>query len=256
VKQSIRRTAFETSGKRSGGFTRTELIVIVAVVGILSLLLVSARAGGKDHTTFTVCANNVRQLALASHIYANENKDLLPTGTRSWAWDLPDAGAQVMLTAGCQKKTFYCPGTQPLYADTDNFLAPNSLWNFPAPYYHIIGYSLAFPGSNLLSTNQNTTMLPERINSVLVSPAERVLIADVIISSSNILPAAPADNFTQVVGGFYLPHRSAHVIGQMPVGNNLAFKDGHVAWRKFNASNANPSNNVTQVRSAGPYFWW
>jgi len=244
--------------KSFAGFTLTELLVILAMLAMLACVQVVAFSGGKDQIRIAQCAGNIRQIALATQIYANENQDNLPTGVRAWAWDLPDGPAQAMLAAGCRKTTFYCPGTQPLYTDSDNFLAPSpsSLWTFAEPTFHVIGYALAFPGSNLFPTNQNNTILAERVNSVLVSPAARVLIADVILSTGNVLPASPADNFTNIPGGFKKPHTSTHVFGQMPMGSNLAFKDGHVSWNKFNAASADANNNDTKVRSSGPYFWW
>ncbi len=245
-------------------FALTELLVVLIALGILATIQVAASSSAKDQTRFAVCGSNIRQIAFASQIFATENRDSLPTfsGTLSWPWDLPDSAAQVMLSAGCQKKTFYCPGTEPRFTDKENFLNPypNSLWNFGAPSgYHITGYSYAFsgPASKLAAVYQNRTILPERVNSVLVSPAERVLIADVILSANNTLPASPADNFDNIVGGFYKPHTSSHVVGRIPLGNNLAFKDGHVSWRRFDASSANAANNTTQVRTtSGPWFWW
>ncbi len=245
-------------------FALTELLVVLIALGILATIQVAASSSAKDQTRFAVCGSNIRQLAFASQIFATENLDNLPvlSGAASWPWDLPDSAAQVMLSAGCQKKTFYCPGTQPRYTDWENFLDPGSrrnLWDYGAPSFHITGYSYAFSGSasKLAAVYQNKTMLPERVSSVLVSPAERVLIADAILSGNNVLPATPADNFINVAGGFYKVHTSPHVVGQMPVGYNLAFKDGHVSWRRFDASSANAANNTTQVRTtSGPWFWW
>ena len=245
---------------------------MLVILAILTCLQVSANSGSKNQIKIAQCSGNIRQIALATQVYASESQDKLPTltGSAAWAWDLPDPVAQVLLRSGCTKRTFYCPGTEPSFTDKENFLDPypSSLWTFASPTdsptsFHIIGYALAFNGSasRLNLAEQNSTMLPERVNSVLIAPAKRVLVADVIISSAFSYPATPNNNFTSISGGFYKPHTSSHVVGQMPIGNNLAFKDGHVEWKTFNsppAGGGNPDpNQYTIVRTAsGPYFWW
>jgi prepilin-type processing-associated H-X9-DG protein len=59
-----------------------------------------------------------------------------------------------------------------------------------------------------------------------------------------------------VKGDSSLPaHTSPHLNGAYPSGGNIGFKDGHVAWRKFDGMNqwslqANPGY------PAPPSFWW
>jgi len=80
-----------------------------------------------------------------------------------------------------------------------------------------------------------------------------------MISPGNAVPASAADNFTTIYGGFTqkgaaYPHLSAHLKGALPGGGNIAYKDGHVQWKKFEALTA---TSPTQVRTVGgPYFWW
>jgi prepilin-type processing-associated H-X9-DG protein len=62
---------------------------------------------------------------------------------------------------------------------------------------------------------------------------------------------APANNYTSVGGGayeFYLPLMSPHLNGRFPSGGNIGFKDGHVAWRKF--------DDMNQQSAKGESFWW
>jgi len=84
------------------------------------------------------------------------------------------------------------------------------------------------------------------------------LIADATISENLAGSAAnpgPAGSFVSVSGGFEypagtkLPHLSPHLSKSLPVGGNIAFKDGHVEWRKF---------RYMQQRASGSSrgFWW
>jgi type II secretory pathway pseudopilin PulG len=60
------------------GFTRVELLVILACLTLLALaqlpLLGKSREGGHE----AVCMNNLRQLGLAMLMYGNENQDVVP----------------------------------------------------------------------------------------------------------------------------------------------------------------------------------
>lgn len=64
--------------QRSNAFTLLELLVVIAVIGILSALLLPALSQAKENGRRTTCANNLRQVSVAIRLYADDYADALP----------------------------------------------------------------------------------------------------------------------------------------------------------------------------------
>jgi prepilin-type N-terminal cleavage/methylation domain-containing protein/prepilin-type processing-associated H-X9-DG protein len=103
-------------------FTLVELLVVVAVIGILAGLLLPVLARAKAKGRHVACVNNLRQLIATAAIYgADANDDLPPNGFGG-----PDAiGAQRLWVLGEEHFVFTRPpGPNPAFTNVDYLLNP------------------------------------------------------------------------------------------------------------------------------------
>jgi prepilin-type N-terminal cleavage/methylation domain-containing protein len=96
-------------------FTLVEIMIVVAVIGLLAAIAIPSFVRARTETQRTLCIENMRVIFHASHLYEIETSDLLTGGTNGVVL------RNALLGGGFvrRQKTFECPVSQ--VADYDDY---------------------------------------------------------------------------------------------------------------------------------------
>lgn len=104
--------------RHTKGFTLVELLVVIAVVGVLAALLLPALGRAKEKSRFSACLSNLRQVNLSIRLYAEDNADDLPVlptpnpypnGVGAYYKQLVKGNLGLTGPASPRERVFICP---------------------------------------------------------------------------------------------------------------------------------------------------
>jgi prepilin-type N-terminal cleavage/methylation domain-containing protein len=128
--------------KSGRAFTLIELLVVIAIVAILASLMLPSFSRAKESGRKIACVSNLRQIGLATHLYAQDNDGRIPYGPSAPAFThpaefYPSTGSPTSLLSlrggapaalglllksqlARTPKVLFCPGAdQPVDADAE-----------------------------------------------------------------------------------------------------------------------------------------
>jgi prepilin-type processing-associated H-X9-DG protein/prepilin-type N-terminal cleavage/methylation domain-containing protein len=101
--------------RSSSAFSLVELLVVVAVIAVLAGLLLPTLGRAKQSSLGTACMNHLRQLQLASLLYAGDHRDSLPPN--SYSFVVGDTNSPVITDSS------WAPGDVTRDTTTSNLMA-------------------------------------------------------------------------------------------------------------------------------------
>ncbi len=213
-------------------FTLIELLVVIAIIAILAAMLLPALSRAKEQAKRTNCKSNMRQLGIATLMYASDNRDRLPDlkNLGVWFWDMSRPAASNLLENVKRPDIFYCPNEFYLYQQN----GPPDAWNAFQDYV-VTGFIWLFPNapgmdqSPVIGGTNMVTRITQGRGQRSVSDTE--MIVDATISVAGVSGRRYAN--ISAAGGSQV--RTAHLDKSSPAGGNVCFLDNHVEWRKYAA---------------------
>ena len=231
------------------GFTLVELLVVIAVLGVLVALLLPAMGQAKEEARRTVCRQNARQIVMAELMYARENAGNYIYFSTLYPQELVRVESRFQSDPRPQFETFlgtpdvfYCPSSAWL-SSPDLELGWNNPGYLNPIHFHVISGYAFFVGMQPVHNSGSGNVrfpsppFPFRFQPVLHEE-------DVIDASATPALSDACEKENPHPPGMWRSTSNHIGDGRIPYGVNTAYVDGHVRWEKFDRRDKHPDVGV------------
>ncbi len=222
-----------------GAFTLIELLVVIAIIAILASLLLPALSGAKERSRRVNCKNSQRQFLLALLLYADDNRQWLPSGAPNPPKPADDDHLPVISLATSNAIVRYVGSQRMVHCPSfaDYFIAQQVQRPFEEQEYgYVIGY-------NYHGGHTNTPWPAIVKTATWISPQRTT-------ESSALVLVSDMNDWSPGYGQTFAPHGKNGAVlhgndasnadsgGLSPpdigaAGGNVGLLDGSVSWKKI-----------------------
>jgi len=249
--------------QRRKGFTAIELLIVIAIIGMMLIMIPRILRPPCVYSYRTQCANNIHQILVSLVIYADENDGLLPIVQNAEQITVlgKDTTNTILRNMGIDTERLSRDSDGDIEAQDIFYCCANKVQQtFRHRYWKYTEDSRATGYFWMLDTAQGRERIKgsgdkrwiKKIDVKRASKAE--LISDIVISDETNFSKSeyPDGNFARcpsfVLGTEGYDSTNHLIKDKKPAGGNVGFADGNVEWRSFGEMERRYGKVVTQ--------WW
>lgn len=202
-----------TTHKTTTGFTIAELLIAIAIVGVLAAIILSVFAGIRESGRRTTCQNNSRQIALGIQQYVQDNDGAYPLNIsveKKGENRIAVEWQELIYPYIKDAQLFHCPDQEQDSSDSSGLRYVDYTYNVR----RLNNFTPPFPTNTIGATHESQVATP---SSIWLTVDRGSITSDGVYHNSRLVAKTSCGR--SFIGSTL--HSG---------GGNYSFVDGHVKW--------------------------